>query len=278
MKKLTIKSTFVAAAFAVASWAVPTQDAQAAGAAPKPPAQDWSWNGIFGTFDRASAQRGFQVFKENCASCHGLELIAFRNLAELGYSEDQVKAIASEYEVEDGPNDDGEMFTRPARAADRWPNPFPNKKAAAAANNGKAPPDLSLITKSRGKGADSHIRISLKNPTGFPTGADYVYALLTGYVDAPDGFDVPDGGNYNEYYPGHVIAMAQPLYEEGIEYTDGTAATIEQQALDITTFLAWTAEPELEDRKQLGIKVMLFLLVLTGMLYAVKRKIWADVY
>ncbi len=254
-------------------------NAQAAGAVVKPPSQDWSFNGIFGTYDRASLQRGFQVYRNVCANCHSLDLIAFRNLSALGYNEDEVKAIASSYEVEDGPNEDGDMFSRPATPADRWPAPFPNAKAAAAANGGAVPPDLSLITKARGAGGDSALRVSLFSPSGFALGADYLHALLTGYKEvSPEGFSLPDGKYYNEYFPGHAISMAPPLGEGVVEYEDGTAATTEQMSQDVTMFLAWAAEPELETRKQTGIKVILFLIILTAMLYALKRKIWSDVH
>ncbi len=280
MMKPTIKTAFAAVltAAAVSVAALAPTTAQAAAAGPKPEVQDWTFKGLFGTFDRASVQRGYQVYKEVCAACHSLNLIKFRNLADIGYSEAQVKALAAEYEIEDGPNDDGEMFMRKRTPSDPMPSPFPNAKAAAAANGGKAPPDLSLITKARAQGGDSVIKVSMKHPGGFTIGADYVYALLTGYEEAPDGFEMPPGGSYNKYFPGHVIAMAPPLVEEGVEFSDGTKATVSQMAHDVTMFLAWTAEPELEARKRLGVKVMLFLLALTGMLYALKRKIWSDIH
>ena len=253
-------------------------NAQAA-VGPKAPALDWSFNGIFGTYDRASLQRGFQVFKSVCASCHSMNLMAFRNLEALGYNEDEVKAIAADYEVQAGPNDDGEMFMRPANPADRWPAPFANDKIAAISNGGAIPPDLSLITKARGSGGDSAIRASLLQPGGFPLGADYIHALLTGYKEeAPAGFSLAGGKYYNVYFPGNTISMAPPLYPDGVEYADGTQATVDQQARDVAMFLNWVSEPELEQRKNLGIKVMLFLLVLTAMLYALKRKIWANVH
>ena len=223
-----------------------------------PPERDWSFSGIFGKFDRGAMQRGFQVYREVCSGCHSLRLIAFRNLEALGYGEDEIKAIAAEYSVEDGPDDEGEMFERPALPADRIPSPFPNSKAAAAANNGAVPPDLSLMVKARNGGAD------------------YVHALLTGYADPPDGVELLDVQSFNLYFPGNLTAMAPPLEEDAVEYGDGTAATVDQMAADIVTFLAWTAEPTMEERKRMGIKVILFLLVLTGVLYAVKRKVWAD--
>lgn len=228
---------------------------------PKLAAQNWSFGGIFGTFDRATLRRGVQVYTEVCASCHSLKLVAYRNLGDVGYSADEVKAIAAEFEVTDGPNNDGDMFTRPALPADRFVAPFENDKAARAANNGALPPDLSLITKAR-KG-----------------GSDYIYALLSRYAEEPPaGFELSDGMYYNEVFPGHQIAMSPPLGEDAVEYTDGTKATTAQMSKDVTTFLVWAAEPEMEERKRLGIKVMLFLLVLTGLLYALKRKIWSDLH
>lgn len=275
---MTMKKTLCAMtlAFAVATGA---GTALAAGSGPKPPSMEWSFNGIFGTYDRAQLQRGFQVYRNVCAACHSIKLIAFRNLGALGYNEDEVKAIAASYEVQDGPNDDGEMFFRQATPADHWPSPFPNEKAAAAANGGAAPPDLSLITKARGSGGDSAIRVSLLQPQGFPLGADYVHALLTGYEETPPAdASIPEGKYYNHYFPGHAISMAPPLAEGAVDYADGTEATVDQMATDVTMFLQWASEPELEHRKNLGIKVMLFLVVLTAMLYALKRKIWSDVH
>ncbi len=257
-----------------------------------PPSKQWSFSGLFGTYDRAAAQRGFQVFKNVCAACHSLKLIAFRNLEALGYNEDEVKAIAAGYEVQDGPNDSGEMFSRPAKPSDHWPSPFPNAKAAAAANGGAAPPDLSLITKARSGGGDSAIRVSLKHPGGYPLGADYLHALLTGYHEQPpadfqkdyakhnDGkpFELPEGKYFNMYFPGHAISMAPPLAEGAVDYADGTKATVEQMATDVAVFLSWAAEPELEARKNMGIKVLIFLIVLTALLFALKRKIWSDLH
>jgi len=234
--------------------------AEAAGGA-KPPSQDWSWSGPFGTFDRASLRRGLQVYAEVCASCHGVHLVAYRNLMDIGFSEDEVKAFASEYEVEDGPDEEGEMYMRAARPADRFVSPFANDNAARASNNGALPPDLSLMTKAR------------------VGGADYVYALLTGYEEeAPEGIEVLEGMSYNHFFPGNQIAMAPPIDDDSVEYADGTVATKEQISKDIVTFLTWTAEPEMEQRKRLGIKVLIFLVVFTGLLYALKRRIWADLH
>jgi ubiquinol-cytochrome c reductase cytochrome c1 subunit len=224
------------------------------------PKEKWSFAGIFGTFDRASLQRGYQVYKEVCASCHSMSLIRFRDLAALGFNEDEIKALAAEYEVTDGPNDQGEMFQRPGRPADKFKSPFANEKAARAANNGAFPPDLSLMTKAR-KG-----------------GPDYVHALLTGYADPPPGVTLMEGMNYNKYFAGHQIAMAKPLNDDQVTFSDGTKASVDQMARDVSTFLSWTAEPELEARKRLGVKVILFLIIATGLLYATKRKIWRAVH
>lgn len=231
-----------------------------ANTAPTLPKQDWSFSGMFGTFDRASAQRGWQVYEEVCHACHGLKFVAFRNLHALGFSTEQVEAIASRFEVQAGPNDEGEMFMTPAKGASHIPSPFANDQAARVANNGALPPDLSLITQAR-VGA-----------------ADYVYAILTHYRDpAPEGFNLNSGMFYNEYFPGHQIGMPPPLSDDRVTYLDGTKATVSQMAHDVTTFLTWAAEPNMEQRKQLGITVLLFLIVLTGFLYALKRQIWSDV-
>jgi ubiquinol-cytochrome c reductase cytochrome c1 subunit len=234
--------------------------AHASGNQIKPPAQNWSFQGLFGTFDRGALHRGFQVYNEVCAGCHSLRLVAYRNLMDIGFTEDQVKKIAAEMEVQDGPNDEGEMFDRPARPSDRFVKPFPNDNAARVANNGALPPDLSLMVKAR------------------KDGANYLHALMVGYKEPPAGTTIPEGMAYNVYFPGSQIAMPSPLSEEAVEYEDKTKATVAQMASDVTTFLAWAAEPELEARKSLGVTVLLFLVVLTGLLYAVKRKIWGDVH
>lgn len=226
-----------------------------------PPAMKWGFQGVFGTYDRPALRRGLQVYREVCSACHSLSLVAYRHLRDVGFSEDEVKAIASEKEVQDGPNGEGEMFMRPATPADRFAAPFPNDNAAKAANNGALPPDLSLIVKAR------------------PHGPDYVRALLVGYKDeAPAGVTIADGQYYNEYFPGHAISMAPPVGDDSVTYADGTKATKAQIAEDVVTFLAWAAMPELEARKRMGVKVMIFLLVLTMLMYALKRKIWEDVH
>lgn len=223
------------------------------------PQQDWSFGGLFGTFDRASAQRGFLVYKQACAACHGLRLVAYRDLAGIGLSEVEIRALAAEVMITDGPNDEGQMFERPGRPADRFRSPFPNEQAARAANQGAYPVDLSLIIKAR---AD---------------GANYLYALLTGYRETPPaGVEPLEGMHYNEFFPGHWIAMARPLHDGQIEFPDGTPATTSQMARDVTTFLAWAAQPYLEEQRAMGVRVILFLIVLAGLTYGVKRKIWAN--
>lgn len=228
---------------------------------PDPPGHDWDHHGLFGTFDRGALQRGFQVFREVCYSCHSLDHVAYRTLEAIGYSSAEVEAIAAEYEVEYIDEETGDRDFRPAVPADRFVPPFPNRFAAAAANNNAVPPDLSVITKAR------------------LGGEDYIRGLLIGYQDEPpEGFELTDGLYYNDYFPGHQIGMAPPLFEDGVEYADGTPATVEQQAEDVVAFLAWAAQPELEERKSLGVKVLLFVVFLTGMLYALKLKIWSDVH
>ncbi|MGQ0677924.1 MAG: cytochrome c1 [Rhodospirillales bacterium] len=224
------------------------------------PRQHWRFQGMFGTFDRAALQRGYQVYKEVCAACHGMHYLYYRDLKALGFTDDEVKALAAGYEVADGPNDQGEMFKRPGQPSDRFASPFPNEKAARAANGGAFPVDLSLITKAR-----EH-------------GPDYVYALLTGYKDPPAGFKLQQGMNYNAYFAGNQIAMPPPLNEGGVAFADGTQASVAQMAKDAVHFLSWAAEPEMEARKQMGVKTILFLIVLTGLLYAVKRKVWRDLH
>ncbi len=236
-------------------------NAEAAGDAMEPPDHDWEHTGVFGTFDRSELQRGFQVFQEVCASCHSLNYIAFRNLLEIGFSPDQVKSIASEYEVEDGPDNEGEMFMRTARPSDYFPAPFANAQAARSANGGALPPDLSLMVKAR------------------DGGLNYLYGILVGYEEEPpQGFELAEGMSYNHYFPGHQIAMPEPLYEDAVEYADGTETSLEQLSHDVSVFLAWTAEPELEIRKQTGLKVLIFLAVFTALIYIIKRRVWAKLH
>ena len=235
--------------------------AQAAGDDFEIRTRNWPFEGVFDSYDQASLQRGLQVYKEVCAVCHGLRLVAYRNLEALGYTEDQIKAYAKEFEVQNAePNEDGEMFMRAGLPSDRFVSPFPNDEAARAANNGALPVDLSLIVKAR---AD---------------GANYLYSLLTGYQDPPQEVEGREGLNFNVSFPGLWIAMPPPLSEDGVEYSDGTKATVDQMAYDVTNFLAWAASPKLEDRKKMGLKVMIFLAVFTGLLIAVKKKVWSDVH
>jgi ubiquinol-cytochrome c reductase cytochrome c1 subunit len=244
----------------------------------KPTEMNWSFAGPFGTYDRGQLQRGLKVYREACASCHGLSRVAFRTLEDLGYSEDQVRVLAAEYEVQDGPDAFGEMFMRPAIPSDRFPSPFPNAEAAAAANNGAAPPDLSLINKARAV------------ERGFPTfvfdiftqyaesGPDYVHALLTGYQDEPEGYELQPGTYYNPYFlAGTALSMPPPLGDGFITYEDGSPETVEQYSQDVTAFLMWAAEPHLEQRKQMGFVVMIFLIIFAGLIYLTKRKVWAQV-
>jgi ubiquinol-cytochrome c reductase cytochrome b/c1 subunit len=258
------------------------QDARAAGDAAAPPANKWSFAGPVGTFDRGALQRGLKVYKEVCASCHGLSYVAFRNLADPGgpgYSAAQAAAFAAEYKVKDGPNDAGDMFERNGRPADYFPSPFPNENAARAANGGAAPPDLSLIAKAR------------TYKRGFPwfvfdvftqyqeQGPDYLVALMQGYQDKPPaGFTLPEGSYYNTYFPGHAIKMPKPLNDGQVTYDDGSPATVAQYAKDVTHFLMWTAEPHMEARKQLGLQVFVFLILLSGLLYFTKKKVWASAH
>jgi ubiquinol-cytochrome c reductase cytochrome c1 subunit len=225
-----------------------------------PPKIKWPHHGVTGTYDRAALQRGFQVYKEVCAACHAMKYLSYRDLAGLGYNPEEIKSIAAEYTVTDGPNDDGEMFERAARPSDRFKSPFNNDKAARAANGGALPPDLSLVVKAR------HY------------GEDYIQGLLTGYEEPPAGTTVMTGMYWNKYFPGHQMAMAPPLTEGQVSYADGTTSSVEQMSKDVTQFLAWASEPHMEARKRIGIKVVLFLLAFAGIMYAAKRKVWKDVH
>jgi len=244
----------------------------------KPVPQDWTFAGPFGTYDKGQLQRGLKVYREACAACHSLNLVAFRTLEDLGYSDAQVRALAAEYEVEDGPDANGDMFTRPAIPSDYFPSPFANPEQAAASNNGAAPPDFSLIAKARAV------------ERGFPTfvfdiftqyaesGPDYIYNLLTGYEDAPEGVEVQEGTYYNPHFiAGPALAMPPPLSDGQVEYDDGTPATLEQHARDVTAFLMWAAEPHLEARKRTGFNVMVFLVLFGALVYITKRKVWSNV-
>ncbi|MBN9673655.1 cytochrome c1 [Roseibium aggregatum] len=280
---------------AVAAVAV-SAPAFAAGNAPHIERHQWSFAGPFGTFDRGQLQRGFKVYREVCASCHGLRQVAFRSLAQDGgpsFSEEEAKQIASEYTVIDGPNEDGDMYERPAILADKFPSPFPNEQAARASNGGAYPPDFSLLAKARA----AH--------RGFPwfvfdaftqyqeQGADYIYELLISYPDeAPECLGEDFSGNFNpkflggsitaeacahEHLTGGEIGMAAPLFDELVEYTDGTPMTVDHYAKDVAAFMMWAAEPHLEERKKIGFRVMVFLIFFAGMLYFTKKKLWRNV-
>ena len=223
---------------------------------------NWSFKGLTGKFDRASLQRGFQVYKEVCASCHSMQYLSYRNLGERGgpeFSDAEVKAIAASIEIEDGPDSQGEMFMRPGRPSDKFKSPYPNINASIAANGGAYPPDMSVLVKAR------------------PGGSDYIYSVLVGYEEPPTGMILDDGVYYNKYMIGNKIKMSAPLSEGIVEYTDGTEASVDQMAKDVTTFLSWAAEPELEERHRTGVKVIIYLILLTVLVYLSMKKIWSRV-
>ena len=222
----------------------------------------WTFKGLFGKFDRASLQRGYQVYTEVCASCHSMKYLTYRNLAEKGgpeFSEAEAKAIAASFEVTDGPDSTGEMFVRPAKLSDKFVMPYANEQEAKAANGGAYPPDMSVLVKAR-KG-----------------GADYIYSLLLGYSEPPEGVELDDGVYYNKYMYGNKIKMPAPLSDDLIEYTDGTKATAEQMSKDVTNFLMWSAEPHLEQRHKTGFRVIAYLIILTVLVYFTMKKIWSRV-
>jgi cytochrome c1 len=232
-------------------------------AEPEIAAQNWSFNGPFGTFDRAQLQRGYKVYREVCATCHSMRLLSYRNLGEPsgpGFSAAAVEVLAGQAEVTDGPNDKGEMFKRPARPSDRFRSPFPNEPAARAANNGALPPDLSVMAKAR------------------PGGPDYIHALLTGYREPPADFQLAESMHYNAAFSGNQIAMPPPLSDSLVTYTDGTKPTVDNYAKDVAAYLMWTAEPKLEERHKLGLRVMIFLVVFAVIMYLAKRAVWARVH
>lgn len=247
---------------AVAMVMLVASPALASGSEHAPKQVEWSFDGVFGKFDKPSIQRGLQVYKEVCSACHSLKRVAFRSLTEIGLSEAEAKSFAAGYTVKDGPNDMGEMFERPGALSDKFPGPHANEQAARAANNGAYPPDLSLMIKAR------------------LDGANYVYSILTGYGETPpEGFVVPEGKHYNPYMAGGVIAMAQPLKDGTVTYQDAnTPTTLDQQAHDVVNFLQWAAEPEMEVRKRMGIHVMLFLGIMTCFFYVVKKRVWSNLH
>jgi len=223
---------------------------------------NWSFKGLFGKFDRGSLQRGYQVYTEVCASCHSMKYVSYRNLFESGgpeFTKEEAKTIAAKFEVTDGPNSDGEMFTRPAKLSDKFVKPYENEKAAQAANGGAYPPDMSVLAKARSGGVD------------------YIYSVLLGYEDPPSGVALDDGVYYNKYMYGNNIKMAEPLSDGLVEYSDGTNASKEQMAKDVTTFLMWAAEPHLEARHKMGFKAILYLIILTILVYFSMKKIWSRI-
>jgi ubiquinol-cytochrome c reductase cytochrome c1 subunit len=279
-----ILGAIAAATLALAAGGAAAQEGQAAAEQHfpinEPKQESWTFSGPFGYYDKAQLQRGLKVYKDVCSNCHSLNLVAFRTLEELGYSEAQVKALAAEYTIHDGPNDDGDMFDRPGIPSDYFPSPFPNPQAAAAANGGAAPPDFSLLAKARGV------------ERGFPrfifdiftqyaeAGPDYIHSLLTGYGQTPPaGLTIPEGTYYNPYFiSAPSLKMPPPLTNDTlVKYDDGTPASIDQNARDVAAFMMWAAEPHLEDRKKTGFRVILFLIGFGALVYLAKRRIWAEV-
>lgn len=255
MKKIAL--TLIAASLSTAL----TATAFAGGGDQKPPRKaEWAFDGMLGKVDRQAAQRGFQVYKEVCAACHGLSRVAFRNLHDIGFSEAEVKALAATYQIKDGPNDEGEMFERPGIPSDYFPSPYANENAARAAQNGAYPPDLSLIIKAR------------------QDGANYTFSLLTGYAPAPEGVHLGSNQYYNPYFPGGALAMPAPISDGQVSYIDGTNASVEQMSHDVVTFLQWAAEPEMEARKAMGFKTLIYLAIFTAIMYIAKRNIWKKIH
>lgn len=280
-KAITASRRLAAAIFVTATVAV--SPVLAAEEPPLVERQEWTFNGLTGYYDRAQLRRGYQVYKNVCAACHGMRLLSYRNLGEPGgpeFSEANVEQFAAEAQVTDGPNDDGEMFQRPGKPSDRFVSPYANAKAAAAAQNGAVPPDLSLIAKARGYERQAAWYVAPFNWIGDivtnyqEAGPDYLVALLKGYEEPPADMQMASGMNYNKAYPGHQIAMPNPLSDGQVEYTDGTPATVDSYAKDVSAFLMWAAEPKLEERKRMGLKVLIYLILLTGLVYLSKRAIW----
>jgi cytochrome c1 len=245
-----------------------------------PPRLKWSFAGPFGKYDEAQLQRGFKVYREVCANCHSMDMVAFRNLADAGgpgFTEAQVEAVAAEYKIKDL-DDLGNQIERAGRPADHFPAPFANELAAKAANGGTAPPDMSTLAKARSYGR------------GFPwwvfdmigqyqeQGPDYIAAIVSGFIDAPKGFNLPPTGHYNEYFPGHNIAMPPPLQDGQVKYDDGSPETVAQYSKDVAAFLMWAAEPHLDARKRIGFQVFIFLILFAGLMYFTKKKVWSAVH
>lgn len=255
MRKLVLSTLVAAGLIAVGG------TAQASSGGPALMKPGFSWEGFFGRYDQAQLKRGFEVFNQVCSNCHNIRLVAYRNLSAVGLTPDEIKAVAAARDMPDLPNDEGIVSQRPGRASDKYIGPFPNDNAAASANGGALPPDLSLMAKAR------------------VGGPNYIYSLMLGFEDAaPEGHPIPEGKYFNKYFPGNAISMPPQMMDGLVTYTDGVKATPDQMAKDITAFLNWTAEPELDERKSMGLKVLTFLAVLTAMLYALKRQIWKDLH
>ncbi|OBZ92371.1 ribosomal protein P2 [Pararhizobium polonicum] len=243
----------------------------------KPEESEWSFAGPFGHYDKGQLQRGLKVYTEVCSACHSMKLVSFRTLGDLGYSDAQIKTFAANYEVQDGPNSEGEMYTRKAVASDHFPSPFPNDEAAAAANNGAAPPDMSLLAKARGVERGFPLFIFDIFTQYQEGGPDYIHALLTGYQDPPEGVTVPEGTHFNPHFNAAMsLAMAKPISDDQVTYDDGSPQTVEQYSRDISAFLMWAAEPHLEERKRTGFMVLIFLVIFSGLLYLTKKSVYAN--
>jgi ubiquinol-cytochrome c reductase cytochrome c1 subunit len=245
----------------------------------EPKEMNWSFAGPFGTYDKAQLQRGLKVYKEVCSACHSMNLVAFRTLSDLGYSDAQLKTLSAGYTIHDGPNDAGDMFDRPGKPSDYFPAPFANEQAAAASNGGAAPPDMSLLAKARGveRGFPQFVfDIFTQYDAGGP---DYIHSLLTGYDQTPPaGMVIPEGTHYNPYFMSGVsLKMPKPLSDGQVTYDDGSPQTVDQYARDVSAFLMWAAEPHMEDRKKTGFRVLVFLLLFGALVYLTKRKVWAEV-
>ncbi|ESZ78064.1 cytochrome c1 [Mesorhizobium sp. L103C105A0] len=284
LTSLALLGVFAAGIGAVGSMAIAAEEAHNA-AAPthfpihEPKEMDWTFAGPFGTYDKAQLQRGLKVYKEVCSACHSMNLVAFRTLEDLGYSEAQIKSLSAEYTIHDGPNDAGDMFDRPGKPSDHFPAPFANEEAAAASNGGAAPPDMSLLAKARGveRGFPRFVfDIFTQYAQGGP---DYIHSLLTGYDETPPaGMVIPEGTHYNPYFMSGVsLKMPKPLSDGQVTYDDGSPQTIDQYSRDVSAFLMWAAEPHMEDRKKTGFRVLVFLLLFGALMYLTKRKVWEGV-
>ncbi|ESZ04676.1 MULTISPECIES: cytochrome c1 [unclassified Mesorhizobium] len=284
LTSLALLGVFAAGIGAVGSVAIAAEEAHNA-AAPthfpihEPKEMDWTFAGPFGTYDKAQLQRGLKVYKEVCSACHSMNLVAFRTLEVLGYSEAQIKSLSAEYTIHDGPNDAGDMFDRPGKPSDHFPAPFANEEAAAASNGGAAPPDMSLLAKARGveRGFPRFVfDIFTQYAQGGP---DYIHSLLTGYDETPPaGMVIPEGTHYNPYFMSGVsLKMPKPLSDGQVTYDDGSPQTIDQYSRDVSAFLMWAAEPHMEDRKKTGFRVLVFLLLFGALMYLTKRKVWEGV-